>query len=219
MVAVMAKRRRVGNMTALAVLATVIERPMHPYEIASLLRARGKEQDMRIKWGSFYTVVQNLERHGFLEAVESLRQGGRPERTVYRLTEAGRAELEDWLRELLAVPEREFPRFEAALSVVGVLPPDEVISLLRQRLQRLEEQLAAQRGALAAYSIDVPRIFLIESEFDLAIREAEARWVSTLLDELTSGSLPGLAQWRAWHETGEPPPELLPLLERGTADQ
>jgi DNA-binding PadR family transcriptional regulator len=196
----MAKRRRVGNMLALAVLATVIQRPMHPYEIATLLRERGKDQDMRIKWGSFYTVVQNLERHGFLEAVESSRQGGRPERTVYRLTEAGRAELEDWMRELVAVPEREFPRFVAALSVIGVLPPDEVISLLRQRLHRLEEQLVVQREDLAGFGREVPRIFLIEGEFDLAIREAEARWVSTLLDELTSGSLPGLEQWRAWHE-------------------
>jgi DNA-binding PadR family transcriptional regulator len=201
----MAKRRRVGNMLALAVLATVIQRPMHPYEIATLLRERGKEQDMRIKWGSFYTVVQNLERHGFLEAVESSRQGGRPERTVYRLTDEGRAELEDWLRELVAVPEREFPRFVAALSVIGVLPPDEVISLLRQRLRALEEQLAVHRDELAGYALDVPRIFLIESEFDLAIREAEARWVSTLLDELTSGTMPGLAQWRAWHESGRAP--------------
>jgi DNA-binding PadR family transcriptional regulator len=201
----MAKRRRVGNTLALAVLATVVQRPMHPYEIASLLRERGKDQDMRIKWGSLYTVVQNLERHGFLEAVESSRQGARPERTVYRLTEAGHEELKDWLRELISVPEREIPRFEAALSVLGVLPPDEVISLLRQRLERLEAQLAKQRYALEGYLTEVPRIFLVEAEFDLAVREAEAVWVGSLLDEMTSGSLPGLEQWRAWHEAGRPP--------------
>jgi DNA-binding PadR family transcriptional regulator len=192
-------------MLALAILSTVIERPMHPYEIASLLRERGKDQDMQIKWGSFYTVVQNLERHGLLEAVETVRAGARPERTVYRITDAGRAELEDWLRELIAVPEREPPKFEGALSVVGVLPPDEVISLLRQRLERLESQLAAQREALEGFSRDVPRLFLVEAEFDLAIREAEANWVRGLLGELTSGTMPGLAQWRAWHETRRPP--------------
>jgi len=200
-----ARRRPVGNMLALAILSTVIERPMHPYEIASLLRERGKDQDMQIKWGSFYTVVQNLERHGLLEAVETVRAGARPERTVYRITDAGRAELEDWLRELIAVPEREPPKFEGALSVVGVLPPDEVISLLRQRLERLESQLAAQREALEGFSRDVPRLFLVEAEFDLAIREAEANWVRGLLGELTSGTMPGLAQWRAWHETRRPP--------------
>jgi hypothetical protein len=55
----LAKRRRVGNILALAVLATIVQRPMHPYEIASVLRARGKENDMPIKWGSLYTVVAN----------------------------------------------------------------------------------------------------------------------------------------------------------------
>lgn len=212
----MAKRRRVGNLLALAVLAALVERPRHPYEIAAVLRARGKDQDMPIKWGSLYTVVANLERHGLLAAVESGRQGRRPERTVYRITEAGRAELVDWTRELIAVPEREQPRFEAGLSVLGVLAPDEALDLLRQRLDRLEGQLAAQRAALAGHAREVPRIFLIEAEYDLAVREAEATWVRGLLDELTTGALPGLAEWRAWHETGAVPPEWADLAEKGT---
>ena len=39
---------------------------MHPYEMASELRERGKDQSIKIKWGSLYTVVQNLEKHGFV---------------------------------------------------------------------------------------------------------------------------------------------------------
>ncbi len=195
----MAKRRRVGNLLALAVLSAVIERPMHPYEMASVLRARGKDQDMKIKWGSLYTVVQNLEKHGLLEASESVRHGGRPERTIYRITDAGREELEDWVRELVSTPEREHPRFEAALSVLGVLPPDEATSLLQQRLGLLEAEIAGQRESLAHHRREIPWLFLVEAEYDLAIREAEATWIRSLLDELMAGSLPGLGQWRAWH--------------------
>ena len=201
----MAKRRKVGNVLALALLSAVVERPMHPYEMASVLRERGKDRDMMIKWGSLYTVVQNLEKHGLLEATESTRQGRRPERTIYRITDAGREELEDWVRELVTTPEREQPRFEAALSVLGVLPPDEATRLLQQRLSLLEVEIAAQRESLAHDARQVPRLFLVEVEYDLAIREAEAAWISSLLDELTTGSLPGLAQWRAWHETGQKP--------------
>src|ERR1700716_2624316 len=124
---------------------------MHPYEMASLLRTRGKEQDMNIKWGSLYTVVQNLEKHGFLEATESVRQGGRPERTIYRITDAGREELQDWLRELVSTPEREHPRFVAGLSLLAALPPDEATSLLQQRLGLLETEIAGQREALTQY--------------------------------------------------------------------
>jgi len=212
----MARRRKVGNLLALAVLSAVIERPMHPYEMASVLRERGKDQDMKIKWGSLYTVVQNLEKHGLLEATESVRQGGRPERTIYRITDAGREELEDWVRELVSTPEREHPRFEAGLSVVGVLSPDETTSLLQRRLGLLEAEIAGQRESLAQVSREIPRLFLVEAEYDLAVREAEATWVRSLLDELTAGSFPGLAQWRAWHATGQMPPELTDIAERGS---
>jgi len=124
----MAKRRKVSNLLALALLALLITgEPMHPYEMANLLRRTGKERDMKIKWGSLYTVVQNLEKYGFIEATSSAREGRRPERTNYVITDAGRAELKDWLRELVADPEPEFPRFQAALSVIGVLSPDELI--------------------------------------------------------------------------------------------
>lgn len=211
----MAKRRKVSNMLGLAVLSTVSARPMHPYEMASLMRARGKDRDMQIKWGSLYTVVGNLEKHGFLAVAENVRQGGRPERTVYRITDAGRAELADWVRELIAVPEREHPRFEAGLSVIGTLTPDEVTALLFDRLAVLERENAEQHAALAATAEEVPRIFLIEAEYDLTIREAEARWVRSLLAELTDGTLPGLAQWREYHATGKVPPGLAELPERG----
>ncbi len=201
----MAKRRRVGNMLALAVLAVVIERPMHPYEMATVIKERGKDRDMAIKWGSFYTVVANLAKHGLIEAVESGRQGGRPERTTYRITDAGREELADWARELVADPDREPPRFEAALSVILILPPEEATALLAERLARLEAQLARQRESHAHHSAQLPRLFLIENEYDIALLAAEVHWIRGLVDELTSGSLPGLDGWRTYHETGVAP--------------
>ncbi|MEK8109654.1 PadR family transcriptional regulator [Micromonospora sp. M12] len=105
----MPKRRKVGNLLALAVLSALVQRPMHPYEIATTLRSWGKDQDMEFKWGSFYTVIRNMDKHGMVEAVESLREGRRPERTVYRITDAGRAELVDWARELVSTPMPEHP--------------------------------------------------------------------------------------------------------------
>jgi DNA-binding PadR family transcriptional regulator len=212
----MAKRRKVGNVLALALLAILAPgRPMHPYEMATVLRRTGKERDMKIKWGSLYTVVQNLERHGFIKAAGSDRAGRRPERTVYAITEAGHAELRDWLRELVAVPEAEYPRFEAALSVLGVLPPDEAADLLTRRVRALEADISGQRAALARAG-HVPRVFLIEAEYAVAMREAEAAWVRTLLAELADGTLPGLAEWRGYHETGRVSAQWTELLEEGS---
>ena len=212
----MAKRRKVNNLLALAVLGMLQMRPMHPYEIAANLCEQGKHFSIKINWGSLYTVVQNLEKHGFVTATETSRQGRRPERTVYAITGAGREELRDWLRELLGEPEKEYHRFEAALSLVGVLSPDEVHRLLEQRLRTLDTQLAELQASLAHWAQRLPRIFLIEAEYYLAILRAEADWVRALLREFANGSLPGVDAWRKYHETGELPAEFQALMERGT---
>jgi len=200
---------------ALAILELLDDRPMHPYEMATVLRQTGKEHDMRIKWGSLYTVVQNLEKHGLIEATGSDRDGRRPERTSYAITGSGRAELADWMRELLAVPEPEQSRFVAALSVVGVLSPDEVTALLGQRLRALQESIAADRAELDEVGKTVPWLFLIESEYELAMRRAEAEWVRGLLAQFADGTLSGIPQWREYHETGRLPAELAEMLARG----
>ncbi|MFC3450462.1 PadR family transcriptional regulator [Amycolatopsis speibonae] len=210
------KRRKVGNLLALAILSTLSERPMHPYEMASILKSRGKDRDMGIKWGSLYTVVGNLRKHGLIEAVESNRDGARPERTVYRITDAGRDEMLDWLRELLAGLAPEEPKFVAGLSVMMWLGPDEVIALFRTRLAALDDEIASTRAELARLLEEVPRLVLLEIEYHLAIRAAEAEWVRSILGELTSGSMPGLAEWRTFHETGELPAEVAELVERGS---
>jgi len=210
-----AKRRKVNNLLALAVLALAAERPMHPYEMARLLRERGKEHSIDIKWGSLYTVVGNLERHGFIEATQTVRQGRRPERTVYRATDAGRAELQDWLRELIGTPEKEYPRFEAALSLLPGLSPDEVQELLAQRLGSLEAELARQERMVSEVGQRLPRLFLIESEYYVAMLRAEADWIRSLVGEFRDGSFPWLDVWRKFHVTGKVPPEFAELMRGG----
>lgn len=213
----MAKRRKLSNPLALAVMATLGERAMHPYEIAQVLRQRGKEQSIKINYGSLYTVVQNLEKHGFVEIAGTQRQGNRPERTLYGLTGSGRVEMHDWLADLVAVPVREYPAFEAALSLILMLPPDEAAGLLRERVATLEVQAAALRGVLAKLDGDLPRMFLIESEYQAHMVEAEIAWTRGFLAELAEGTVSGLAEWRSWQDSGEMPGEWADI-EKQVAD-
>jgi DNA-binding PadR family transcriptional regulator len=205
--AAMAKRRKVSNLLSLTLLSQLTERPMYPYEMAVVLRERGKDGAIKINWGSLYTVVRNLEKHGFIEALQVGREGRQPERTTYQITEAGRAEAKDWLRELLGTPERAYSSFEAALGDAGVLGPDEVTSLLRRRLTELDTSNAGLAADLEKLAESIPRLFLIEVEYRLAMQQAEAEWVRGLLTELTEGTLPGMDAWRRYLETGEVPPE------------
>jgi DNA-binding PadR family transcriptional regulator len=210
----MAKRRKVGNLLALPLLALLAQRPMYPYEMAQTLRSRGKDQNFKINWGSLYTVVANLEKYGFIRESGTEREGRQPERTTYQITEQGLAELRDWLSELLSVPQDERGGFVAALSEAGILPPDEVISLLTTRLTTLDKENARLQADLSHWAERLPRMLLIEVEYQLAMRVAQAGWLRGLIGEIVDGTLGGLDIWRRMHETGEMPAELKELDEQ-----
>jgi DNA-binding PadR family transcriptional regulator len=194
-----AARARATNPLALAVLASLMERPMHPYEIASTLKERGKDQSIKLNFGSLYTVVASLEQAVLIAPKETLRDNNRPERTVYELTQVGRETLQRWMRELLSVPTKEYSQFEGALSLLPVLAPVEVASLLRERTWRLNEGIAELRRGLAeASKMGVERLFLIEVEYALFIKEAELRWVDSL-QSLIDGSPEFVKTWLSFH--------------------
>jgi DNA-binding PadR family transcriptional regulator len=199
-------RRNRSNPLALAVLISLYERPMHPYEVATTLRQRNKHESVRLNYGSLYAVVDSLERRGLITPKETARAGRLPERTVYDLTDAGRVETHDWLTDLIATPVNDYPSFEAALSFLPALPPADVVGLLRERAQRLEFEIAQDQARQElAHKQGLPRLFDIEGEFRHALRQTELEFVRRLVADIESGSLGGLDWWTEVHErSGEP---------------
>jgi DNA-binding PadR family transcriptional regulator len=191
----------VSNPLALAVLSCLSERPMHPYEISTTLRTRGKEQSIKLNYGSLYSVVEALQKHGLVTARETVREGRRPERTVYEITAAGQDEMEDWLAELLSTPVRDFTSLEAGLSLMGGLPPDEVARLLTERAERLRLELRSMDAMLAGVAdMGLPEVFAVESHFRRAMLAAELDFVERLAGDIRSGALGGAKAWRRMHE-------------------
>jgi DNA-binding PadR family transcriptional regulator len=182
---------RPGNLLALAVLLLLGERPMHPYEIGFVMRSRALDRSIKLNRGSLYTVVEALQRGGLVAPQETYREGRRPERTVYALTDAGRRKAGGWLRELLRRPQKEYASFAAALAFAAGVPVAELIALLEHRLERLEEEIDEDRYAQEALvaSVGLPRFYLLENEYELAVREAERDFVRRLVGELRDGSL------------------------------
>jgi DNA-binding PadR family transcriptional regulator len=195
-----ASDRKMSNPLALAVMALLYERPMHPYEMVSTMRERGKHEAVRLRYSSLYSVVGVLEREGLSSPQETLREGRRPERTVYGLTEAGRVEFLTWLRELLREPAKEYTQFAAGLSFLPALPPDEAVALLKERTRLLEKEVGDMRSRMDnAAEQGVARLFLVESEHELALREAELLWVHEIVREIEDGTLDGMPKWKAFH--------------------
>jgi DNA-binding PadR family transcriptional regulator len=177
------KRRRVGNLLALAVLSYLSQQPMHPYELSKTLRNYGDERSIKFTHGSLYMVVQQLAKAGFVAEQEVSREGARPERTVYAITDAGREEVRDWLRELVGQPQHEYPAFVSALSLVSALPPNEVVALLRERLT------------------GVPPLFLIEEVYRIRLLDAERAFVEEFLAKISDPDEGWGPMWAAAHGT------------------
>jgi DNA-binding PadR family transcriptional regulator len=191
----------VSNPLALAVLGCLAERPMHPYEISSTLRTRGKEQSIKLNYGSLYAVVESLQKHGLITARETTREGRRPERTVYEITSSGLEEFEDWLAELLSTPVRDFTSLEAGLSLMPGLPPAEVARLLGERAERLRTEIRALDAMFAEVTErKLPELFSVESRFRRAMLSAELDFVTSLAADIAAGTFPGTGLWRRLHE-------------------
>jgi DNA-binding PadR family transcriptional regulator len=192
--------RRRANPLALAVLACLTERPMHPYEMAATMRTRGQDASIRLNYGSLYGVVEKLLGRGLIEEQEVVREGRRPERTVYRITPEGRVEVDEWLAELLGTAGKEFPQFEAGLSLMAVLPPERVVALLDQRAGKLRGRLSELDAIVeAATHNGVPRVFLVEMDYERAIAEADCTFTEQLARDIESEHLDGVAFWKDVH--------------------
>ena len=213
----MTKKPRLSNPLALAVLVLLLERPMHPYEMAATLKERHKEASIKLRYGSLYTVIELLLREGYIAAKETSREGRRPERTVYALTAVGEVEMRDWLSDLLGNPAKEYPRFEAALSLMPALTPERATELLESRVVRLDREVERVRAALAHAATGVPRLFLIEAEFYIAGLQAERAFVDDLARQIKDGSLDGLTFWRDFHAARAAGTDLPPLERKDAA--
>jgi len=198
-----------SNPLALAVLVCLYEKPMHPYEVAQTLRQRAKQESVRLNYGSLYAVVEVLEKKGFIKATGTVREGKRPQRTVYEITDDGSREMDDWMTELIGVPMKEYPAFMAGLSFIPSLHPDDALAALRARADALKMKVVAIRSAMkAAHEAGLPRIFELETEYEEQQLAAELKFVNGLVDDMTAGTLEGLDMWRMFHTEGFNPEEV-----------
>jgi DNA-binding PadR family transcriptional regulator len=195
-------KRPFSNPLALAVLVLLYERPMHPYEMATTLRERRKESSIKLNYGSLYTVIEQLLREKLIAIREVLKEGRRPQKTVYQLTPEGEVELIDWMRELVSYPVKEFPQFEAALSLLPVLPPEEVVALLEIRLGLLKKTLEgfAEEEKMCR-AMNLPRLFTLESEYAKAIILAEYTFSEGLLSDIKRDAGGLRRMWTALRKT------------------
>jgi DNA-binding PadR family transcriptional regulator len=162
-----------------------------------LIRQRGKDSVVNVgQRASLYKAIDRLQKARLVRVRETTRDRLWPERTVYELTDDGRAVLRDWLGDALAARQREFPEFPAALSFLALLTPEEALAHLEQRQVALGTELAAlDASSRAAAGANVPRLFLVEDEYRVAVMRAELKWLAGVIADLRSGKLTWSEEW------------------------
>jgi DNA-binding PadR family transcriptional regulator len=192
--------RKLSNPLALAVMVLLYERAMHPYEMAATLRERRKEDSIKLRYGSLYTVIELLVKSGFIVEKKTTREGNRPERTIYKITKTGETEMRSWMREILSSPVKEFPQFEAGLSLLPALPPEEAAEVLETRVEFLKKDIEQiNDGLQQAKAMDLPPLFSIEAEYRLVELEAELSFVEQLIARIRKDGCGFLKEWKKWH--------------------
>lgn len=180
--------RKISNLLALAVLSLLSERPMHPYEIAAVMRQRGLADSVKLNTGSLYSVIEALLRKQLIQPMETQREGRHPERTVYTVTEQGKVEFLHWLRSLIRTPMKEYSQFAAGLAFLGHLAPSEAVTLLEERANLLADEIRGRHTAMASASKMVDPLFLIEDEYTLILLESELAWLRQLIQAISDGT-------------------------------
>lgn len=173
----------------LTVLCLLRASPLHPYGMQRLIKMWGKDRVVNIgQRANLYKTIRRLQESGLIAVRQTERARQYPERTIYELTDEGRAVGERWLADMIRNPRNEYPEFPAALSFAMALTPEELADLLADRLASTTKQLRDLEDELRHESGVVPRIALIESEYQRSLLAAEATWLSSTIEELRSGS-------------------------------
>jgi DNA-binding PadR family transcriptional regulator len=175
---------------AVAALALLEERPMHPYEMYQTLLTRKEDALVKVRPGSLYHAINRMAADGLVRATHTDREGNRPERTTYEITPLGRSRFVASVTEMLATPVNHFPSFPLAMAEAHHLPLADVVALVEARAAAV----GAERDALDADIRTVrgkglPERLWLELDLRRRMHAAELSWLEGLLGRLGSGEL------------------------------
>jgi DNA-binding PadR family transcriptional regulator len=175
---------------AVAALALLAEGPTHPYEMYQTLVLRSEDRLVKVRPGSLYHTVDRLARQGLVRATGTEREGNRPERTTYEITEEGTRALGERVADIIATPVNEFPEFPLGLGEAHNLPLETVIDLLRNRVGLMRADIALlDDGIHRVRAKGLPEKYWLDVRYLRTTAEAEAAALEALIDDLASGAI------------------------------
>jgi len=170
----------------LFVLGVLNQRETHGYQFKELARTWNLDKWADIGYGSIYHALATLEKEGLVQAAGIEQEGGRPPRSIYRITDEGRRVFLALLREACKTSTSPKHPINLALAFILGLPPEERVALLEERLRSLEarhELVEQTRAQLRPLEKTAPAA-IATVEHDLGHSAFEIRWTRALIEKV-----------------------------------
>ncbi|SEU23978.1 PadR family transcriptional regulator [Paenibacillus sp. NFR01] len=144
----------------LVILGLLLERNMHPYEIKLVMKERAMDQLIKLQMGSLYYAVDKLAEEGHIEALETISSSDRPDKTIYRITERGKALFEQLILQQLKKIDQIFHPLYVALAYSLYIDQSKLEKLLEERIRHSEHQVNFAYQVYEEHISVVPRSVL-----------------------------------------------------------
>ncbi|WP_268623828.1 PadR family transcriptional regulator [Paenibacillus alvei] len=173
----------------LAILGLLMEQDRHPYEMSQAMKEREMHNYMKIQYGSLYYAIDQLNKGEFIEKAEFVSGGSRPDKTIYRITEKGKRELEELLiEEMKKLPHLNHP-FYAALSFVKYADQSIVMEIIQNRISYYEQEAERMWALYEEHISYAPRSVLYMLYGGYKYTVTELNWLKSLHEDALAGKL------------------------------
>lgn len=119
--------------------------PLNAYEIVKQLQWMNIKYWYNIADSTVYATIKSIEKKGYISGTVE-KEGNMPDKTIYTLTESGRAELMKTLKHSIVTFDFDTNIFSIAAFFIDFFEPDEQKKLLEERLENLNQYLLGIRS-------------------------------------------------------------------------
>lgn len=174
--------------TRLVILGLLKERNLYGYELKHIIESHMGDWT-NIAFGSIYFALKKLMEESFVKQVAMEKEGSRPSRRVYGITEQGKKEFIQLLEELWRGSIREYYPLDIGLFFISELPREKSLELIGRRLEQIRYGLKHVEEH-ASHIINNPEVpaqagaIFSHSRYHM---EAELYWLEEVEANIRSG--------------------------------
>ncbi len=164
-----------------------MEGDKHPYEIQQIIQERHMEHYIKLAKGSLYYAVDKLVELEHIAIREVIKDQTRPDKTIYYITEEGKAAFHDLLKKQFKSETTYYHPLYTALAFIHHGESSSILELLSARIEHTKYQLEMLKRVYNLYGKGASHgsVAIMENAHELC--EVELKWLKQLYEDAKKG--------------------------------